>query len=456
MRAVAFVFALVVSASATEPIVVDGEVAACAPVKDQALQAVSEQLGLAGNAAVEKSRAHCKAMAKADCDTAKECKYCDGDTTCWPQVDLSNPCDQGTINNILLAGEVTGDVGSAIGEATSTVLAKCGEKTSKEDCPTFGCEWCGTSSTCHVFGSAHNECLKERLKQMAQEQSQAAVDAAKAQASEEVKKVMEQCTTLNGNETGCGANDICIWCGSTHNICYFMGDKSNKCIRERVQKHIDAATGVAKPIAEWAGSSYTDLSAWSKGLCGGKDESTCNNDVHCHYCSDSSSCHTHGSVRDPCGTYQKGKTAVKDKWNEVFGSDPNCEADKVETHKTLKEGADAAKANLQFACTEYMKTKFFAQQSLSSLGEDVQGVSDSAQKQVQESMSEMASVNIDQAKTALKDAIASSNESMSSADSLAAFEELNPCVDSDISAAGPRIASLATLVVPAFMVVIFG
>jgi len=428
------VFLLAATAYAEDAdLIKDGEVAACAPVKEQAKEAVLDALGYAKGEALVAAREHCKKMAEADCTAAHECKYCADNTTCWPALDLDNPCDQGTLNNMLLAGEVMGEVGSAIGETTSSVLSKCNDNfDSEEDCPTLMCEWCEQTTSCHVYGAPQNQCLRDRLKDMAKEQSAAAADAAKAALSQELQDVMAGCANFNNNATGCGENRLCVYCGKDHNICYFMGDKTNKCIREEIQEKIDAVTGVAKPIGEWAGNTYTDMKDWSKGLCGDKtDESSCNNDAKCSWCGDSTSCHVYGSAGNKCGVIHKGAAAVKDKFTEVFGKSSACAADEVAARDAMKEGLAKAKANLQFACTEYMESKFYAQQSLTALQEDAGDASDA----VKDSLSEMTSVKVEEAKNALKDAMGASNDTTSLQETLDAFDAANPCAAEETSGA---------------------
>merc|ERR1712113_928031 len=169
-------------------------------------------------------------------------------------------------------------------------------------------------------------------------------------------------------------------------------------------KHFDAATGTAKPIGEWASAQWNDLVNWGSGICGKhNNQGSCDGAATCDWCANDNKCYMIESPDSPCSLVQKGKEALTKEFNDLLGSSTDCAKEKVDAHATLKDAQKMAADNLMFACSEYVKTEFYAQRSLAALGEDLGNAADE--------VNEMAGVQVAQAQQALFETVNSMNAS---------------------------------------------
>jgi hypothetical protein len=426
----------------------------CGPLYEEAKESAMSALGMAVGEAQKAAREMCSADGanESACQAKPACTYCAGNSTCWPVIDQDNPCHSLAVNAVIFGATAAKDIAVKLGEGLDWAVSQCSNM--DEDTCTAGfngnmCNWCNTTRSCHTKGSVLDECVRDDLINIAYE---AGSEAAK-QATELIKqRALEQyaaeqayCANETGqmksrNESSCAAEAKCIWCAAAGkadvNTCYFLGDLENECVKWRISQFVDAA-GKLKPVGDWFSSQWKNAVTWGQNLCGkhvdaSKDvetnTETCTADKKCYWCDDDQQCYIYGDVGSPCGTAQKGKDWVVNKWNDLWGNGATCSNNKVTAYETMKEGMQLTLDNLAVACKELASSEVYASRTMVGLQTDLGNAASAA--------SELASIQLQKARRALIDAAVAINASTKANTSITAFEETNPCVTDDLLSAG--------------------
>lgn len=426
------------------------EISGCASVKADALAAAKTHVGYMADSTLKLIRDTCKANDMDACNNL--CTYCKDDSTCWPKVDVDNPCIATQVMVATAAAEVATKTGELASAAVSAYIATCESYTTKDKCTggvmslsVPGCEWCSTNSKCYIMGDLkHNTCLQEHMKNMAKEQANKALDAGKAAVTAQVAAIMDGCSQHSGNDPShlmnCSSKVECVWCDkvgdTTYNRCYFMGDVENVCLRAEVQATIDAVSGAAKAVSEWAGNAWNDISQFSSSICGKHTTSgDCGNAGECDWCDKDNQCYIVASALNPCGWAQSAISEGKKFFENQFSNKKPC--DMQAAYDKLKEVAGKAASNADLACTEFIKSDFYAKRSFSALASDMTAAGESLQS--------MASVKVQQAQLHYDAALEAVNNTNANQDALKAMEANNECLTSGASAMIPGAFFLSVL-----------
>jgi len=279
------------------------------------------------------------------------------------------------------------------------------------------------------MGSLANTCLRAELADVAKEHAIDAGTAAWEAAKGQYTSVIDGCRAHDGVPVNCSAQAECIWCGGVgntqYNMCYFMGDTSNKCLQQTIGPYVDTASGLFVDVKDRAIAGYKSVKAWGENLCGQhKEKSACDEAPQCSYCGTDSLCYVYGSVNNPCGNFQKTLGEIKDAWNSFFGSD-GCAADVKAASDTLTTAVQMATDNVAALCKAYTASEVYATRSLAALQSDLGNATDFA--------AQTASMHLATATQNAHDAVDAVKELKSEKDSLQALQEANPCLEVSFS-----------------------
>eukprot|EP00928_Gymnodinium_smaydae_P055868 TRINITY_DN39338_c0_g1_i1.p1 TRINITY_DN39338_c0_g1~~TRINITY_DN39338_c0_g1_i1.p1 ORF type:complete len:488 (-),score=105.19 TRINITY_DN39338_c0_g1_i1:105-1352(-) len=399
------------------------------------------------------SRDFCAKKNQQECDDSALCTYCASNSTCWPVVDLENPCLELVVRAATFGAKTGTDVASKLVETGMWVSSQCQAHNTSDACMGglgIFCSWCNATESCHNKGSLANYCLREELKIIAADALTEAAKEARKMARAKWASLQQDCAKLDENETACGEAAACLWCGetegTTYNKCHFVGDVSNNtCLMNDLKPFIDAG-GRIKALADVVGSKlsqgWTNLQTWGSGICGkytGSKES-CDSDQKCYWCEDANDCFVMGSVNSPCGVAKKSMAAVTQKWNELWGSGGTCSSDKMTARDMLRQGVEFAASNLNKACTAYVDSEVHASRSLAALQKDLASAAEAA--------SEAASMQVAKVKQAILDVSEALKEDGIQANALKAFDASNNCTTEVDGAVSNVVPSLLLVMVP--------
>jgi hypothetical protein len=414
----------------------------CGPVYDTAKEEAMQLLGMAVGQAQQALRDHCAPFGAEVCKSKNECTFCEGNSTCWPAIDQDNPCHKIAVDAIIFGRTAGEAIATKIGEGAQYVAAKCPSMTENATCATgfnaYFCNWCAETTSCHIKGSLADQCTRDALIDIGVEAgsqaAQAAADKAKKEAEQFYASQQSNCASLTS--TNCSSDVTCIPCAraETSTACYFIGDTQNPCVKERIGQFVDAA-GHLKPVGVWFDNKWKDTQAWAEQLCGKhngvgnetSNEAACYDDQKCYWCADNKRCYIYGDQYSPCSTFAQGKENAKKKWNELWGTDSNCDSAKISAFETMQAASQQAQDNLAIVCKIFAESEVYATRTMAGLHSDLMEAAGAA--------SEVAGVQAAKARQALIDTARTINASLEANATMSVFAELNPCVVIETSAA---------------------
>jgi len=341
-------------------------------------------------------------VTETQCEAAVKCTWCN--TKCHPVMDETSECHKTRVQ-ILMYGpsKAVAAVGGGI-DKLKTAYNKCSSNTDQASCIAGSgmCNWCETTTSCHVHGSPQDKCLTDYYKNYALNNMQKAKTAlTSAQTTAKAKfdqaqtaaksKFQDQVSLCNktANKAGCGEEMRCMWCTTAYSApveqCYFIGDTSNPCIAQNLGKITDAAGKVqdgAKWAATKAGEKFTDMKNWGNDICGKhtSNATACGDAKTCSWCTKDTNCYIYASINNPCGVggfLTSAKSGVSNAWSSAkswWSGDKKgdaCATDLVETKKTLQAAFDASKKNLEIFCREVGSSQAFVEKTLMAMSENV-------------------------------------------------------------------------------------